>query len=368
VGSSFRTDSSNTGTLSALQLKSQLACLPAVGISPDAVLAACGFSRGLFDNPLARFPATVEHRLWEVIEELANDPCVGLRMGSAFARRGPYEIELYLALNAGTLRRALRYLNLMLPLLDDRGHIGVEESGTTATLSIYRDGNFPRPAGYVDGLLATTATLYFERVPGFRFDSVDLTRPRPKSTALYLETLRVMPSFGCALNCARFERALLDAPLRGSDVKLGAILLQQARELVARAPYVDPLVARVQSLLSSGLERGQISLSNVARATGTSPRTLRRKLSELGTSFQHLLDELRREFAAHYLRNEEESVASVAGRLGFTSTSAFQRASQRWHGMAPSAYRAQLRAARSGHANGRTDPEATPDFGAPESQ
>ncbi len=110
------------------------------------------------------------------------------------------------------------------------------------------------------------------------------------------------------------------------------------------APNSDPLLLRVQDALADAFRQGQARLPAVARATGMSTRTLRRRLSERGTSFQGLVDALRRELACERLRLTEDSVATIAELTGFASVSAFQRAFQRWTGLPASAYRERARA------------------------
>lgn len=70
-----------------------------------------------------------------------------------------------------------------------------------------------------------------------------------------------------------------------------------------------------------------------------SRRTLQRRLSELGLTYQRLCDETRHELARRYLDDSSKSVTEVTFLLGFSEQSAFTRAFRRWSGMSPSAYR-----------------------------
>ncbi len=106
----------------------------------------------------------------------------------------------------------------------------------------------------------------------------------------------------------------------------------------------DPLLSRVQRAVFAGFRTGHGGLPAVARATGMSIRTLRRRLTERGTSYQGLVDELRRDLACARLRHSDDSVARIADFLGFASVSAFQRAFQRWTGLTASSYRERERA------------------------
>jgi AraC-like DNA-binding protein len=68
---------------------------------------------------------------------------------------------------------------------------------------------------------------------------------------------------------------------------------------------------------------------------------LRRRLSAEGTSFQQLLDELRREQALAHVANDQLSLEQLADTLGFLDMSTFHRAFKRWTGQTPGRYREQ---------------------------
>jgi AraC-like DNA-binding protein len=74
-------------------------------------------------------------------------------------------------------------------------------------------------------------------------------------------------------------------------------------------------------------------------ALDVSPRTLRRRLSEAGTSFHALSERLLAEQAQHLLREQGLTVAEAGRRLGFSDARAFRRAFKRWLGEVPGAMR-----------------------------
>jgi AraC-like DNA-binding protein len=70
-----------------------------------------------------------------------------------------------------------------------------------------------------------------------------------------------------------------------------------------------------------------------------SPRTLRRKLEQEGTSFRELIDELRAHAAIKYVRDTDLTIEDVAYALGFSDAAAFRHAFRRWTKSAPHEYR-----------------------------
>lgn len=82
-----------------------------------------------------------------------------------------------------------------------------------------------------------------------------------------------------------------------------------------------------------------MSLQLAARITGTSARTLQRRLYENGTSFSAEIRSLRRETAARLLSRSEIPVVDVAVEMGYSDHSHFTRAFKAWTGLTPSAFR-----------------------------
>lgn len=78
--------------------------------------------------------------------------------------------------------------------------------------------------------------------------------------------------------------------------------------------------------------------TQVARRLGMSTATLRRRLSESGTSFRVLLDDVQRGAAATLLMTDKP-LDDVAAELGYSDVRSFRRVCRRWLGTTPGAYR-----------------------------
>ena len=70
-----------------------------------------------------------------------------------------------------------------------------------------------------------------------------------------------------------------------------------------------------------------------------SNRTLQRRLGDEGTTYQRLLNEVRKDSARRLLVETELDAGEIAFLLGFAELNSFTRAFQNWEGMTPKRWR-----------------------------
>lgn len=118
-------------------------------------------------------------------------------------------------------------------------------------------------------------------------------------------------------------------------------LLSQVSKAIeaAAGPKEPPLQREVESRIEPLLAAGTVGIDQVARAMGLSRQTLYRRLKSEGTTYEQLLDGLRRRLALKLISDEGVAVKEAAWRLGFSDPAAFSRAFKRWTGKSPSEMR-----------------------------
>lgn len=85
------------------------------------------------------------------------------------------------------------------------------------------------------------------------------------------------------------------------------------------------------------------ALSEIARSQHVSPRTLIRRLKREGSSYQQILQQVRKQRAIELLSESTLTVKQLSYLLGYKDPSNFGRAFARWMGQSPGAYRRGLR-------------------------
>ncbi|HEX8240069.1 MAG TPA: AraC family transcriptional regulator [Allosphingosinicella sp.] len=110
----------------------------------------------------------------------------------------------------------------------------------------------------------------------------------------------------------------------------------EARNVERRAPRrASPFRAEVERRLEPLLASGEVGIERLARDLGYSRQTLYRRLKAEGTTYEQLLDGLRKRLGTRFM-SEGLSVKDAAYRLGFSDPAAFSRAFKRWTGTSPS--------------------------------
>jgi len=328
------------GSISSLQLRPVAHALPALGIDPERVFGRCGVRIDQLADVNLRLPASVEFEVWDALLEVSADPLIGLRLADVVAQGalGAYE---YLLRNSVTLREALQRAERYVRVIDDHTVVKLIETPQEAVLRQVREGGYQHPPAGTECLFAVAVRIARSLIADGAPKEV---RFRHRQLGELREYTR---RFGCPVRFEQehdeiaFAPGFLDRKNEQADPRLGEVLEEQVRRMLAEIPNEDPWSQRARTQLAGLLTRGEASLSGLADAMHMSTRTLRRRLLEHDTSYKQLLDEVRRDIAYYYVSRTDESFDQIAGRLGFAEASAFYRAFKRWADATPAAYRSR---------------------------
>jgi len=150
-------------------------------------------------------------------------------------------------------------------------------------------------------------------------------------------------TFRADVDALVFDRETMMRPNPMADDGVYRFFESYLEEELGRRDQEDALDARIKLQVSERLSDGVPTISEIAGGLGLSGRTLQRRLSESGLSFQSLVDDSRRQLAERLLLRTEYSLAEVAFLTGFSEQSAFTRAFKRWAGRTPRTFRTEAR-------------------------
>ena len=122
-------------------------------------------------------------------------------------------------------------------------------------------------------------------------------------------------------------------------------LIEQAERYLRSLYSQDDIAGELKRKLADLMARGEANADAACRALRLSRRTLQRRLKAEKTSFQKVLEEVRRELAVNYLSDERLKSFDIAMLLGYSNLSTFTTAFKSWYDLPPAQYRAKFLAA-----------------------
>ncbi|WP_282338290.1 AraC family transcriptional regulator [Pseudomonas sp. PS02288] len=337
----------NLGYTSVPVLLKYLRYAEHLGLDCAPALAASGVSRQALADNGGRFPSEVHEILLAELAERSADPLFGLH-AARFVQPGSWSVLGYITMNCATLGEAMARIVPYEKLVGDMGTSRIENDGGQIRLSWncrHRHGEVRRHM--VENVLASWL-LYARWIADLQRSPSEVWfehgQPAGTTQADYQAV------FGCPVRFEQRCSALLvpceylGVPLRQADANLLRTLEAHALALMAELDVDEPLPLRVKNVLRQSLRDGMPSKERVAEKFHLSLRTLQRRLQEAGTSYQQVLDELRRELAERYLLGSDLPIQEIAVYLGFSEPRSFHRSFKAWTGHTPGEFRECRRA------------------------
>lgn len=171
--------------------------------------------------------------------------------------------------------------------------------------------------------------------------TIRLNYPAPLPREKYARAFSCPVKFEQAWCEYRFDAALLCRPLAEADSSTARTCEESCRKLLNQMEIEEDIVSRICHLLLS--KPGHFpKLEAVADTLCLGNRTLRRRLKELGTSYQKILDDVKKELAIEYLQTTNLSVQEISELLAYSEVTNFRRAFVKWVGISPYQYRKQM--------------------------
>jgi AraC-like DNA-binding protein len=156
---------------------------------------------------------------------------------------------------------------------------------------------------------------------------------------MYEAHFRCPIRFKANQNALVFSKADMDLPFVTSNAELLAIVAPQLEAELMEQLAQKTFSEQAKAILKRLLAGHRPGIEDLARELHLSIRTLQRRLTERGITFQRLLEEARRELARHYLIHSSVELSETAYLLGYDDANSFFRAFHQWEGTSPGQWR-----------------------------
>lgn len=333
----------NIGDISASSILLLLRAAEHYGADANLLLARTGLSAAGLRDQDSRISLTDLMKLGANAIRQTREPALGLYMGR-IGRVTDYGLPGLLAMTAPTLGEAFEVLTRFEPL-HGRCYRGVSTwapplpAAVFYSIAPYNEYN----RFVVDSVLAGWQTLaeWLTGCSGL-VQEVHIEFAAPDYQNRYQDVFTAPVTFGRPENRLVFRADAVALPVLHAEPLLHQQLLAVAQERLRRQAVNETFQGRVQGIIGPRLHGHTPSLEETARLLGMPDWTLRRKLKDEGTTFQALLDDMRKELALGYMRDTQMSFGEIAYVLGFSTPGAFQRAFKRWTRETPGDYRRRI--------------------------
>lgn len=310
-----------------------------LGVDADTCLSATGLSAAMLRDADALVGREQEMRLIEnLMLALPDRPALGFELGLQF-NVATFGLWGFVLRTSRTLREAIdvaiRYLPLSTAYCRFSTFVEGDAFGVVAD-----SGAIPLHLRrfLLERDTGTAVQLFHELgLSGFRVQRIEYQGQAPGHGERIEALCGIRPRFGCARDTIVLRRQDADASLPMYDAHLVRLLEDQCRSQLEFRQVVG-IAGQVRQLLLGPL--GLVaSLEDVAQRLAMSPRSLRRRLEEEGSSYRELVENERRQLAVRLLEGTAMKLDEMALQLGYGDTASFTRAFRRWFDCAPGEYR-----------------------------
>jgi AraC-like DNA-binding protein len=312
--------------------------LEELNLPASRLLPRAGLPVGLFQQEKVQVSTEEMFAIYKAMSEISGDPAIGLKLGSE-ERAERYDPVAIAALCTRSLRDALqrlaRYKQLTCP---EKIEI-IEQNDECAVRFDWLLAEEQEPSALVDTCFAWIVSIARRGTgPSLHPKRVEYRRGLAHRD-VYESYFHCPVKFRAQQNLLVFHKHDLDTPLATYNAELFAMVAPQLEAELSQQLAEKTTSEQAKGVLKRLLAGQRPGLQDVARELRLSTRTLQRRLTDEGVSFQQVMKEARQELAHHYLLHSSLELNETAYLLGYEDASSFFRAFHSWEGTSPGEWR-----------------------------
>ena len=309
-----------------------------LGLNLAPILQSARLNQPLLDNPQSRITSQQFSQLMRSVWEQSDDEFLGLTTQPS--KYGVFRLFADGAIQEQNLHRVYKHLCRFYSLVNQSISLSLYISKGQVELRMRQvQPEIDRNLLFRDFFL-----LLWHRFPGWLIgksiplQQVKMRGAEPAHAAEYRFMFPCPITYGHDYDAFVFSEEELVNPVTQRAENLREHFKQAPLNWFTRQEFTPVYTRRVMDYLAEYREH-EASMQDIADSVNVSERTLRRKLTEEGTSFQEIKDKLRKNMAIYYLSQPDIPISTITNKLGFSEPAAFTRAFKQWTGQTPTLYR-----------------------------
>lgn len=323
-------------------------------ISSEALLKDTGIDSEILESGHDFVNGEQYYKVLQNASALLGDPTFGLYYGARTSITS-HGILGFAFMSSKTLRDALLLITKYHRTLFTLMELQFQEEQQNAFLRIHFTSNFKAYENVIaEGIIAGFYTIFksvfnqdINRENEFYSNflknpaKVHFKQEEPEYSDFFYKILGKNVEFSKEYNQIVIPSSLLDYQLPESDPNTAKMAEKICQDILLSLEQRETYPEKVRKIIFANKEDSLPTFDQVAEILHLHPRTLGRRLKQYNTSYQVILDDVRKELALDYLANSEVLIDDIAYSLRFNDASSFYRAFKKWTGRTPRSYRIQ---------------------------
>ncbi|WP_286776474.1 MULTISPECIES: AraC-like transcriptional regulator QhpR [unclassified Pseudomonas] len=341
-------DASQPSTVMGAVVSGLASFLRQQGAEPEDILERSAINPDVLGDPNQHISLPAILKAIDTAALLTENDNFGLWLGNQYR---PENLGLwgYIGLSSPTLGEALLNMSRFFPEFQSRSSLQLSHHQGKVRLEYgLLDGSIVNRRHDAEMTLGNVFNV-MRRALGERWAPLEVhfTHGRPDCWQDHQKAFRTDIRFEQQSNAIVLNPADLARPMPGADPQLLLIAKQTFSVLRLTSSVRLTIAERVRSEIVESIHIEVPRIEQVADRLGLPVWTLTRQLKDEGHTFSSLFDSVRKELAYYYLEKTAMSISKLAELLGYTETSSFTHAFNRWSGASPKRWRDQARQANA---------------------
>lgn len=237
------------------------------------------------------------------------------------------------------LKNTVKYIKILNRMYSMEAHL----KGDMARLEM--DTIIPCRDLYLCEMEQMMAALYqaLQLIPNNRSNikAVYFRYSRPAHAACYPEFFGDNLHFNAPQNAIEFNAKEFKKYWNYGDPMIAKIAQRDLDDALVQLDNLDSLSGKIRDIILKNPDRFP-KQEEVAEQLNITTRTMSRYLQKQNTSWQEVVDALRKDLALRYLQTTDWTIEEIADALGYSSAANFGRAFKKWTGKPPSEFRGKM--------------------------
>jgi AraC-like DNA-binding protein len=304
----------------------------------SAVLARNGLPVEALTDPTALLDARACYLAIEDMAEILGDRYFAARAAIELANRG----TPFLRKSAQSTTLAEFFARLISEVREQVNNVSYQLTVTSeaASLEVVRRIRVARPLIQGDAIPVAFYVTLLQRGIGSTFDPGRIVVSVPNTAGIPRDLVPKHPLIRSDTNTVTIS---FPSDWLWARLSLGWTLADTPRGEFGPSGASPATLSYFREILKANIDQEDLSLDRFAAICGIHPRRLQRIVTQHGTTFRGIRDEVRQSVAKDLLANTDAPIAQVAAQVGLSGASALDRAFKQWTGKSPKRFRLDSR-------------------------